>query len=65
MESAMLTDHHIREHCKTLLVAIVGQQAAQVWWNSPNYQFNLETPHVVFGHNPGLVYDYLMKHSQL
>lgn len=59
-----MNDKQIRERCEALVVAVVGKSGAQVWWESFNYHFGC-TPNRAFELSPGLVYDYLLKHSEL
>ena len=48
---------------QALVVAMLGRQAAESWWHSPNRAFENQTPHECFASNPEQVYQYLMGHA--
>ena len=50
----------IKERCDALVIAMVGKELANGWWNSPNKAFNGQTPM----ETPlEIVYSYLMGYA--
>lgn len=48
--------------CESMILSIFGVEAALVWWNSPNYAFDGETPKKMFDTDSHRVYDYVIGH---
>jgi len=51
----------LKQRCDQLLQAMLGEEFAPRWWQSPNKYWNLETPLAVFERDPNDVYGYLMR----
>lgn len=56
----MITEQVMRDRSIVLVIALVGKEAAPLWWNSPNKAFDNRLPSVV---SPQEVYTYLMGHA--
>ena len=54
----------IKEKCDMILEAIVGLNAIDFWWNSPNRAFDMRPPKEMFEENPKRVYSYLLNQVQ-
>lgn len=54
----------MRARCEALVVAMVGDEWVQVWWNSSNRAFGGDTPEQIYSVAPSAVYAYLMKSAQ-
>lgn len=54
----------IRARCEALVVAMVGQELADKWWNGPNKAFCGDTPAQIYSVAPSAVYAYLMKSAE-
>lgn len=53
-----------RKHQSNMLViALVGKELADKWWNSPNQAFNMQTPTAMWLYDSKQVHDYLMHHA--
>ena len=48
------------DKCNRLIIAMVGERLAPMWWTGSNKRFDGETPEVVFKHSPDDVYKYLL-----
>lgn len=48
---------------QALVIALLGRQASESWWNSTNLAFEGQTPRLQFETNPERVYSYLMSHA--
>ena len=46
--------------CDRLIIAMVGERLAPMWWTGPNKHFGGATPEDVFKHSPDDVYKYLL-----
>jgi hypothetical protein len=46
--------------CDRLIIAMVGEEWAPLWWTKANKHFKGETPEDVFKHSPKEVYEYLL-----
>lgn len=53
----------IRQRSEALVIALVGKQAADKWWISPNKAFDGKTPEKYWLIDPRCVYNYLMHHA--
>ena len=45
-----------------MILALVGIEFSDRWWDSPNRAFENQTPTNVFLENPERVYSYLISH---
>lgn len=52
-----------RVYCDEMLKAMMGDELAARWWDSPNKAFDNQTPHLVYTTDPDKVYDYLIWHA--
>jgi len=52
----------MRQRSEALVIALVGKDAAEKWWNSHNKAFD-KTPHEQWFDDPHQVYEYLMNHG--
>ena len=52
----------MRGRSEALVVALVGKDMAQKWWNGMNRAFG-QTPEEQWKKDPEVVYNYLMKYS--
>jgi hypothetical protein len=59
-----MTEHAMKQRSIALVVAMVGKDVADQWWNSPNKAFDLMTPAGQWIKDHESVYYYLMQHSQ-
>ena len=50
----------IRKQCDDLVLAMVGERLAPMWWTKANKRFDGETPDVAFKRSPNEVYEYLL-----
>ena len=53
----------LRQRSEALVIALVGKDLADDWWNRPNKEFDGQTPKETFDKNPSEVYNYLMSHG--
>jgi hypothetical protein len=51
----------IRKQCDELILAMVGEELAPLWWTQPNKHLEGETPEDVFKRSPNEVYVHLVK----
>lgn len=51
----------MRARCEALVIAMVGKELADKWWNGPNKAFCNDTPEQIYSVAPNTVYAYLMK----
>ena len=56
-----MNSNNIYLRCDALVIALVGKNLAQHWWDSPNWAFNLLTPAKQFNLDPETVLKYLMR----
>lgn len=54
----------MRERCEALVIAMVGKDLSDKWWNGPNKAFNNDTPEQTYSTAPDVVYAYLMKSAE-
>ena len=52
----------LRKQCDDLILAMVGEELAPLWWTGSNKHFDGKTPEDVFKHSPNEVYKYLVKY---
>ena len=57
----MINEQVMRKRCEFLVIAMVGKELAEKWWNSPNKAFDGDTPEMMYSIDPSRVYAYLMK----
>jgi hypothetical protein len=48
---------------EALVIALIGELAAESWWSSANLSFENQTPRQQFETNPEKVYSYLLYHA--
>ena len=54
----------MRKRCESLVVAMVGKELEQQWWNGSNKAFCGDTPEQMYSVAPSVVYAYLMKSAE-
>lgn len=54
----------LRKRSEVLIVALVGSELAETWWDSENKAFDMQTPRQLFEQNPEKVYSYCLGHAQ-
>jgi hypothetical protein len=54
----------IKAKCDMILHAIVGPNAIDIWWNSPNQAFDMKPAKEMFLEDPKRVYRYLLNQVQ-
>ncbi|NBP03008.1 MAG: hypothetical protein EBU90_23425 [Proteobacteria bacterium] len=48
-----------------ILMSVLGsEKLIEKWWNSPNKEFNLNTPREIFAKEPKRVIEYILSHSR-
>ena len=52
-----------KENLNAVVIALVGLDRAEQWWNSPNKGFDNKTPNEAYIEDPSQVRDYLMWHA--
>lgn len=52
----------MRKRCEVLVIALVGENLSNRWWNSYNKAFNM-TANEQYDIDPKVVYDYLMHYG--
>lgn len=52
-----------RGRSEALVIALVGKNASDWWWNSPNKAFDMTTPNDMWKIDFHRVYEYLMRHG--
>ena len=50
----------MRARCNAILLALLGETHAPLWWESRNKAFDMLTAQQQWDKNPGVVYRYLM-----
>lgn len=55
---------NMRARCESLVIAMVGKDLAEKWWNGPNKAFCGDTPEQIYSVAPSAVYAYLMKSAE-
>jgi hypothetical protein len=58
----MQTRELLKERCDRLLESMLGLEAAQCWWHTPNRAFAGTTPEGQWILEPNTVYNYLVMH---
>jgi hypothetical protein len=51
------------DRSRALVIALVGKNASEDWWQSPNRAFDMQKPIDQWQHDWHAVYDYLMHHG--
>ena len=60
LSTQKVEETNIKQRCDVLVIALVGKDMSQKWWDSPNKAFGYKEPiHTDINE----VYDYLMFHS--
>ena len=59
-----ISPENMRARCEALVIAMVGKELAEKWWNNPNNAFGGNTPEQVYSTAPDAVYAYLMKSAE-
>jgi hypothetical protein len=54
----------MRARCETLVIALVGREMSDKWWNGPNKAFGGDTPEQIYSVVPSAVYAYLMRSAE-
>ena len=54
----------MRKRSEVLVIALVGKNLSEKWWNSQNKAFNMMTPEEKWKEEPEAVYNYLMFHAE-
>jgi len=54
----------MRARCETLVIALVGREMSDKWWNGPNKAFGGDTPEQIYSVAPSAVYAYLMRSAE-
>ena len=58
-------DHaRMRARCEALVVAMVGKEMSNRWWNGANRAFGGDTPEQIYSVAPSAVYAYLMRSAE-
>ena len=58
-----MNEHKMKEHAAQLVIALVGENLADKWWNSTNKAFDNQTPADEWQRNRNKVYEYLCLHA--
>jgi hypothetical protein len=56
-------EHQYKQRSTALVIAMIGEQHANDWWESPNKAFDGRTPNYQWTIDYESVYKYLMKSS--
>lgn len=56
-----MDEHQMKQRSVALVIALVGKDMADTWWNTPNKAFNNRTPASLWLEHPYVVYDYLIR----
>lgn len=59
----MIDEKVMKQRSVALVIAMVGKEAASLWWSSKNKAFDMKTPTEVWLEEPERVYLYLMGHA--
>ena len=54
----------MRARCDALVIALVGREMSDKWWNGPNKAFGGDTPEQIYSVAPSAVYAYLMRSAE-
>ena len=55
---------NMRARCEALVIALVGREMSDKWWNGPNKAFGGDTPEQIYSVAPSAVYAYLMRSAE-
>jgi hypothetical protein len=58
MDNVQYNNYKLR--CEALVIALVGREASEGWWNSRNKAFDMLTAKEAFEQSPRTVYTYLI-----
>lgn len=56
-------EHMLKQRSVALVQALVGEDLADAWWNSPNKAFDMRTPAGMWIEDYRRVHNYLMHHA--
>jgi len=56
-------EHIAKKRSVALVIALVGKDLADDWWNTPNRAFDMRTPAGMWIEDYQRVYNYLMHHG--
>lgn len=59
----IMSDSILKQKSIALVIAMVGKEAASLWWSSKNKAFDMKTPTEAWLEEPERVYRYLMNHA--
>ena len=59
-----ITDPLVKAKCDRILEAVVGPNAVDIWWSSPNRAFDMRPPKEMFLEDHKRVYRYLLDQVQ-
>ena len=59
----MIDENLAKQRSHVLVIALVGKDLADDWWNSPNRAFDMRTPAGMWIDDYMIVYNYLMHHG--
>lgn len=62
--TAITREQVLRKRSEMLVIALVGKDLSDNWWNSQNKAFELKTPNEKWKENYETVYSYLMSHAE-
>ena len=58
-----VTENVAKQGSIALVIALVGKDLAEDWWNRPNRAFDMKTPAEIWLDDHMRVYNYLMHHG--
>lgn len=58
-----VTEYQAKQRSDALVVALVGRDYSELWWNSANRAFDERTPREQWQIDYTTVYNYLMAHG--
>lgn len=61
-ETMMVEDEKLFNHCNNMLLALVGPNLVERWWESPNKAFDNQPPKEKWQDDPKSVWSYLCFH---
>ena len=56
-----MTPDLAKKQCDAIILALVGKESVELWWNSPNRAFETRTPAQQWQQDFSQVHNYLMK----
>lgn len=56
-----MDEHQMKQRSVALVIALVGKDLADTWWNTPNKAFSNRTPAGMWIEHPDVVYNYLLR----